>query len=95
MNDQTKNRPHNKIKYWLLNVTFLLTCVAIIAFLASAPEETTSPLPHDEIHETFHSIESKKEAEKYCLKCHDEGMESQLPIDHPPKYRCLFCHKRN
>jgi hypothetical protein len=60
-----------------------------------APKETTSPLPHDDIHNPFFAIESKKEAEKSCLSCHDQGQEAPLPDNHPPKYRCLFCHKRS
>ena len=34
----------------------------------------------------------RKEAEKLCEPCHDQrGVK--LPPNHPPKYRCLFCHK--
>lgn len=34
----------------------------------------------------------KKEAEKSCEPCHDaHGIK--LPPNHPPKHRCLFCHK--
>jgi len=35
---------------------------------------------------------AKKEAEKTCEPCHDaQGIK--LPPNHPPKHRCLFCHK--
>ena len=35
---------------------------------------------------------AKKEAEKSCEPCHDaQGIK--LPPNHPPKHRCLFCHK--
>ena len=83
-----------KKKTLLLNVAFFLVGATILAFLLNAPEETTSKLPHDEIHEPFHAIKSKKEAEKNCTSCHGEGKESPLAADHPPKFRCLFCHKR-
>jgi hypothetical protein len=36
----------------------------------------------------------KKEAEKQCDQCHSSEGVAPLPDDHPPKYRCLFCHKR-
>ncbi|WP_457575758.1 hypothetical protein [Desulfomarina sp.] len=84
-----------KKKIWLLNVLFALFSIALITFLLNAPDETTSPLPRDDIHIKFHKIKKKKEAEKFCLKCHDEGQDSPLPEGHPPKYRCLFCHKRS
>ena len=82
----------NKIRF--LNAVFVVSAAAILAFLLRAPEETTSKLPHDDIHEQFHAIESKKEAEKSCSTCHAEDGEAPLPADHPPKFRCLFCHKR-
>ena len=81
-------------KNLFLNFGFLLVGAAILIFLWNAPKETTTKLPHDEIHEPFHTIKSKKEAEKSCLSCHDIGGEAPLPEGHPPKYRCLFCHKR-
>jgi len=83
-----------KFKIWLPHIIFACFSLALVLFLLNAPEETTSPLPRDDIHIEFHKIKKKKEAEKFCLKCHDDGKENQLPQDHPPKYRCLFCHKR-
>lgn len=35
---------------------------------------------------------AKKDAETLCEPCHAK-YDVQLPPDHPPKYRCLFCHK--
>ena len=35
-----------------------------------------------------------KEAEKFCGECHSDDGISPLSEQHPPKYRCLFCHKR-
>lgn len=34
----------------------------------------------------------KKAAEVYCQPCHQEKGVA-YPPDHPPKNRCLFCHK--
>ena len=34
----------------------------------------------------------KKAAEKLCEPCHQQN-NIKLPPNHPPKYRCLFCHK--
>jgi len=82
-------------KSLLLNAAFILTAGAILLFLLKAPKETTAHLPHDEIHEPFYAIASKKEAEKSCGECHNENGRAPLPETHPPKYRCLFCHKRN
>jgi len=79
----------------LINVTFTALCVGILIFLLKAPKETTSPLPHDENHNRFFAVENKKEAELSCLSCHDQSKEAPLSENHPPKYRCLFCHKRN
>lgn len=79
---------------WLLNIIFAATCIAILMFLLRAPDETTAFLPKDEIHTPFHLIKSKKEAEKTCLECHGPSGDVPLLEGHPPKYRCLFCHKR-
>ncbi len=75
---------------------FLLAgAVAIVTFLWMAPEETTAPVPHDEAHERFYEIaarEGRREAEKYCVECHNDDM---VPFteNHPTTFRCLFCHK--
>ncbi len=86
--------PKSKKTTWLLNLIFAVACIAILAFLLRAPEETTAFLPKDEIHTPFHLIKSKKEAEKTCLDCHGPSGDAPLQEGHPPKYRCLFCHKR-
>jgi len=78
----------------LLNIGFVLLCAALLIFLYLAPEETTSPLPTDSIHQEFHAIKSKKEADALCSSCHAENGEVPLPPDHPDPYRCLFCHKK-
>lgn len=88
-----KNKKSLHIK--LANGAFVLICLGIVVFLALAPEETTSPLPRDINHNRFFEIKSKKEAERYCVECHSENKEAPLMEEHPPKFRCLFCHKRN
>lgn len=78
-----------------LNIAFILVGAGIIFFLMRAPEETTAKLPKDDLHTEFHNIQSKKEAEKNCTECHSLEGSSPLSETHPPKYRCLFCHKRD
>jgi cytochrome c553 len=86
--------PNNKKKIWILNIIFLIACAAILIFLFKAPKETTSTLPHDDIHAEFFLIKSKKEAEKNCLSCHGSTGDAPLKEGHPSKFRCLLCHKR-
>jgi len=81
----------NKIR--LLNLLFIAGCVAILVFLLKAPPESTTKLPQDENHLKFYSM-GKKEAEKHCGACHGPEGQAPLPEGHPPKYRCLFCHKK-
>lgn len=81
-----------KITY-LYHALFLLICAAILLFLWNAPPETTVKMPHDGIHSKFYPM-SKSEAEKSCDKCHNPKGPAPLPKGHPPKYRCLFCHKK-
>jgi cytochrome c553 len=80
-------------KTLILNILFIACSIAILLFLLKAPPETTTRLPHDEIHRKFQSME-KKAAEKHCESCHFPAGVAPLPADHPPKYRCLFCHKQ-
>jgi hypothetical protein len=47
----------------------------------------------DGIHTKFQTM-GKKEAEKFCEECHNPQGEVPLPAGHPPKYRCIFCHKQ-
>ena len=78
----------------LLNAIFIAICTGLLIFLYLAPEETTSPLPGDDVHQPFHQIDSKKEADKLCVQCHSQDGEMPLPDTHPDPFRCLFCHKR-
>ena len=77
------------------DLSLLAIGVAIVAFLWVAPEATTTRLPTDDTHKPYQEIgkqEGKKAAEKHCEECHnDQGVA--FPKDHPPKFRCLFCHK--
>jgi len=78
-----------------LNILFIVGVAALLFLLVHAPKETTTHLPKDDIHLKFYGIASKKEAERSCGECHgDAGSSSPLPANHPPPYRCLFCHKR-
>ncbi|MBU4177935.1 MAG: hypothetical protein KKG88_00525 [Proteobacteria bacterium] len=94
MKDLPVNPAPNKNKTRLLNILFLAGCAAILAFLLKAPPESTKKLPQDEIHLQFYPLD-KKEAEKHCASCHAPEGQAPLPEGHPPKYRCLFCHKKH
>lgn len=79
------------------DILLLLGGVVILLVLWMAPEESTKHVPKDENHLRFYSIvqnDGKKAAEKFCEDCHNEG-GVPFPEGHPPKSRCLFCHKLN
>lgn len=85
--------PKKSSKTLLYNLIFLAVCGGLFLFLWNAPPESTTKLPHDDIHQKYYAMD-KKEAEKNCESCHNPSGEVPLPEGHPPKYRCLFCHKR-
>ena len=87
----TTNKKKNSL---LINIAFLVTSAAILIFLFKAPEETTAKVPHDSDHERFFAMK-KRAAGKLCTECHTPDGVYPLPECHPPKYRCLFCHKRD
>jgi hypothetical protein len=92
----TSGTPYMKLfRQRAAHFVFVGFCAVVLIILLRAPEETTPPLPRDEIHQEFYLIKSKKEAEKGCTPCHSASGEAPLPADHPPGKRCLFCHKRN
>jgi len=93
MTEKPQDTKSKGIKIWLYNGLFLIVCAAIFMFLWNAPEETTAMLPTDENHARFLTMD-KKEAERFCDECHSPTGVAPLSADHPPKYRCLFCHKR-
>lgn len=73
----------------------LVVGVLVVIILISG-EETTKKVPYDEPHraayEVFKKTGSKSETEKGCEACHNDTLQP-LPQGHPPKNRCLFCHK--
>lgn len=77
------------------DILLIAGALAIIVFLWMAPEESTKPVPKDEIHLKFYDMvktDGKKAAEKFCEDCHNAD-NVPFPEDHPSKFRCLFCHK--
>jgi hypothetical protein len=80
-------------KDWLFIA--LMGIVLLIFFLISG-EEKTKKVPYDKTHMPFYDLlkktGSKREAEKGCDACHNDA-NIPFPKDHPPKNRCLFCHK--
>lgn len=80
-------------KTWLWNLLFLLLGSAVLGLLWLAPPIATPYMPRDEHHAPYFDI-PKKEAEKHCFECHGPEMSNPLPNNHPPPYRCLFCHRR-
>jgi len=82
-----------KRKILLLNVIFIAVCLGIFLFLWNAPPETTARLPQDDNHLRFFNMD-RQEAEKFCENCHYPEGVRPLPENHPPTFRCLFCHKK-
>lgn len=78
----------------LINLAFVAMSAAILIFLFNAPGKTTASLPHNADHNRFFGM-NKKAAGKLCIECHAPDAIVPLPSDHPPKYRCLFCHRRD
>ena len=91
MNTQKQKTKRRNILIY--NLIFIVICGGLFMFLWNAPEETTTYLPNNDDHAKFMKMD-KKEAEKFCDECHSPDGVAPLPEDHPPKYRCLFCHKR-
>ena len=83
----------NKKKAAFYNILFLMAGAGILIFLLMAPPESTVKLPRDKDHIVFYDM-PKKQAEKHCSRCHGEEAGNPLPENHPPKFRCLFCHKK-
>ena len=93
MNTEKQN-PLKRKNIIIYNLIFVVVCAGLFMFLWNAPEETTKHLPNDVDHAKFMKMD-KKEAEKFCSECHSPEGVAPLPKDHPPKYRCIFCHKRD
>ncbi len=77
------------------DLLFVALAVIIVLVLWFAPPETTTKVPADETHRGLEAIlarEGKKATEQSCRTCHND-QDLPLSENHPPKYRCLFCHK--
>lgn len=79
------------------DVLFLVIICAVLAVvILISGKETTKKVPYDELHrpayEVFAKSGSKREAEQGCEACHND-QQVRFPADHPPKNRCLLCHK--
>jgi hypothetical protein len=77
------------------DILLLLGAMIILGVLWMAPEETTARVPRNDNHLRMYEVfdkEGKKAAGKLCEECHNED-GVPFPKDHPPKNRCLFCHK--
>lgn len=77
------------------DIIMIVGGVALVVFLLMAPEETTAPVPRDDIHERYYGIaksDGRKAAEAFCTECHNAD---NVPFteNHPTTFRCLFCHK--
>jgi len=78
------------------DLIFVAIVVVVLGtfFLISGKDKTTR-VPFDEIHKEYYPVvrnEGKKAAEVFCKQCHTEE-KLPFPAGHPPKFRCLFCHK--
>jgi len=72
-----------------------LVVVVLGIFIAISGKEKTTRVPYDDIHAKFYDMleaKGKKETEKYCKECHNQD-NIALSENHPPPFRCLFCHK--
>jgi hypothetical protein len=78
----------------LLFLAMAVIVLSLVFFLSG--KETTRKVPRDEAHRAAYGVlektGSKREAEKTCEECHN-GRQIPLPKGHPPKNRCLLCHK--
>jgi hypothetical protein len=78
-----------------IDMIVLAVVLVILLILWAAPPEDIIYTPYDENHKKFNAIlraEGKKATEKFCNECHNPE-DMPLSEEHPPKYRCLFCHK--
>jgi len=84
------------MKFRRADILFIILIPLVVLCLwLLTTEQTTVRIPLNDDHyeslETYRT-DGKKAAEQVCRTCHgDEG----LPLSeiHPPKYRCMFCHK--
>ena len=73
----------------------IAVAIVILVVLSLAPKETTSFVPRDATHKAMYTLahdSGSRAAEKQCQSCHNpKGVP--FPKGHPPKFRCLFCHR--
>ena len=82
-----------KRKIWLLNLLFLLVGAGILFLLWLAPPASTPVIAI--VVEVCRLLSgSSCAAELECLARDGPEMSNPLPKQHPPPYRCLFCHRR-
>lgn len=70
----------------------VLLTIAVLALLAvlsiSIPRHEAAPgLPEDEIHRNTRKVEA-------CLECHSNSSTATVPMQHPLRPNCNFCHHR-
>ncbi len=76
---------------------FIAVAVAVLAvFILISGKEKTKRVPYDANHRPYFEIlqktGNKLEAERDCEACHNDRV-IPFPKGHPPKNRCLLCHK--
>ncbi len=79
----------------VIDIVLIAAGVILVLVLWQAPPVSTARMPYDDTHREFYDLvrtEGKKAAEARCETCHNAEMVP-FPPDHPPKYRCLLCHK--
>ncbi len=78
------------------DMLFILLIPAVVLCLwLLTTEQTTLRIPVDETHQEALQAcrdSGKKAAETVCRTCHADDSQP-LSEDHPPSYRCMFCHK--
>ncbi len=78
------------------DIVFIMLIPAVVLCLwLLTTEQTTLRIPADETHsEALQAFrdDGKKAAEKVCRTCHAADRQP-LSEQHPPGYRCMFCHK--
>ena len=61
--------------------------LVVLAVLYILSWDNAPGIPSDDLHAVV-------EEEIACLRCHSPSAEAPLGRKHPPKERCLLCHKR-
>jgi len=82
------------LKKDLLFFALIVLVLALVFFFSG--KETTKKVPFNDAHRAVYGIleksGSRRDAERTCEECHNE-QKVPFPKGHPPKNRCLFCHK--